>query len=419
MCKQLLLLFLFAFGSLEAQNTWQKKASFGGGDRGNACGFAIGNTGYILSGTDTGLFFTDMWSWNADSDSWKQVASYPGGNRVGLNSVVCNGSAYVIAGGKPSNCFGKVGGGVCGLGFFKDIWMYNPEARLWSYIDSSFPGKSRAYAVAVTDPVHEVIYFGTGDDNGTSYLSDWWAFNTKTRTWKIRTNFPGGPRDNAVGFYLNGKIYVGTGNNNDSVNNASNDFWEYTPSTNRWKRIADIPGIPLRCASAFTIGNYGYVCLGIGDTSYTSAGWRYDPSTNSWLKIADYPLGAIANAVAFTIGTNAYIGTGSNNSYYFRDLWAYTADDMLGVTIPTPAIAVNIYPNPSKTTASFKFSGIPALPAQLTIVDLLGNIVSSANLTQASGQFSLNVSELNSGIYFYRIFSGENQLKSGKFLISR
>ncbi|HTA27698.1 MAG TPA: kelch repeat-containing protein, partial [Bacteroidia bacterium] len=398
------------------QNTWVQKADFAPGGRDDASGFAIGNTGYILSGTDTGGYFTDMWAWNSLNNAWTQVNSYPAKKRIGTKSVSFNGYGYVLGGEEPASCYGpvKTHGAVCEGTFFKDIWRYNPDSNSWRMIDT-FPGLARDFAVAVINPNDSTIYYGTGNDNDTVYLSDWWAFYIPTATWTQLADFPGGQRDNAVSFCIDGKIYVGTGNDNDRTNYATNDFWQYTPSTNSWARIADIPGTPLRCATAFSIGNYGYVCLGVGDTAYTTAGWKYSPADNTWSSIAPYGGYAMTDGVAFTIGSNAYVGTGSHNGDDLSQFWEYTTET---TTLPTTSF-INLYPNPAKNTITLNYSGITELPATLKLMDALGNVVNTYTLTTTYGQPDIDVTALHSGTYFYRIYASGKVLNSGKFVIAK
>src|ERR1700679_463685 len=109
MKKILFLLFLFVGGSstslLHAQDTWSQKAGFAPGGRDDASGFAVGNTGYILCGTDTGGYFTDMWAWNSLNNTWTEVNPYPAKKRIGTKSVSFNGYGYVLGGEEPASCF--------------------------------------------------------------------------------------------------------------------------------------------------------------------------------------------------------------------------------------------------------------------------------------------------------------------------
>lgn len=416
MRKLLFLLFIFVLGSVNAQNTWLQKADFGGGGRDDASGFAIGNTGYILSGTDTGGYFTDMWAWNSGTNVWNEVAPFPAQKRFGIRSVSFSGYGYVLGGEEPAKCYGPIKrhGGVCAGTFFADIWRYNPDSNSWLELNP-FPGHSRNFAVAMADPDDSTIYYGTGNDNDSAYLSDWWAFYIPGNTWTRLADFPGGQRANAIGFFANGNIYAGTGNDNDPANYATSDFWQYTPSSNSWKQVADVPGIPLRCASAFSINNYGYVCLGIGDTTYTTGGWKYNAASNAWDSIANYGGGFMADAVAFTIGSNGYVGTGSHNGNEYSQFWEYSTVS----TAPNNTSFINLYPNPAKSTMYFNYSGITQLPATLKLIDALGNIMNTYIINNNYGQVILDVATFNSGTYFYRVYGSGKVLNSGKFVIAR
>lgn len=428
MRKLLLLVTLFIAGSfpftLQAQNTWVNKAPYGGGLRDEASGFAIGSKGYIFSGNDTGTYYMDMWSWNSISNVWAPAAAFPGGKRLGTESVSLNGFGYAICGEHPSNCFltsGRMGGGVCAGTFYNDVWKYEPLSDTWVN-DTAFPGGSRDFGVAVADPDDSTIYYGTGNNNGATFLSDWWAFYTPTHTWTQMANFPGGPRAFAVGFFANGKIYVGTGDDDDSINYASNDFWQYTPSSNTWVRVADVPGMPLRSASSFSIGNFGYVCLGLNNSSYSSAGWRYNTLTNNWRPIANYGGGTMSDGVAFAIDSNGYVGTGYSGDSTYSQFWEYTFDS--SATLGVPALIVktptaSLYPNPANDKVTVNFSGINNLPATFTLMDILGNTVNSYVINNATGQATFNVSRLSSGIYLYQVTDSGKLLKTGKLIITR
>lgn len=420
MRKLLLVLSFFAAGTMQAQNTWLSKAPFGGGARNYASGFSIGNTGYILSGSDEGSYFEDMWAWNMDSNSWTEMASYPGGERTGTRSVSLNGLGYVMGGEHPGGCFAQqTKGMVCGGTFYNDLWRYNPDSNTWT-IDTAFPGAGRNFAVALSDPDDSTIYYGTGNADDSAYFSDWWAFYAPTHTWTKMANFPGGQRDNAVGFFANGNIYVGTGDSHNAID-ATNDFWQYTPSTNTWVRIADVPGMPIQSASTFSIGNYGYVCLGLNDSAYTSGGWRYNTANNEWRPITNYSGGMTGNGVAFTIDSNGYVGTGSFNDSTYSQYWEYTFDNSssLGVTSVIKTASISIYPNPAKSVVTISYSGLNNLPATLTFIDMLGNVVSTSTLNNTTGQTTLDVSALSSGIYLYQFTGAGNLLKTGKLIIAK
>ncbi|MBK7035805.1 MAG: hypothetical protein IPH42_05555 [Bacteroidetes bacterium] len=65
---------------------------------------------------------------------------------------------------------------------------------------------------------------------------------------------------------MNGKGYIGTGDNYSSGDNYS-DWWEFNPVTNAWDSVPEFPGIGRRYMTSFTIGNIGYCGLGTSGTN--------------------------------------------------------------------------------------------------------------------------------------------------------
>lgn len=82
-----------------------------------------------------------------------------------------------------------------------------------------------------------------------------------------------------------------------------------------------------------------------------------------------------------------------------RATWLSTLPQY-GVSVPEFANAanMNVYPNPSVETVTFVSNG--AAVSLITILDINGRIVKTANVT--ADQTSVNVSDLSSGMYFYQ-----------------
>lgn len=84
-------------------------------------------------------------------------------------------------------------------------------------------------------------------------------------------------------------------------------------------------------------------------------------------------------------------------------------------------IAVNqsseimIYPNPSND-GQFTINGLKN-SNKLEVIDVLGKVVQTISISETT--FTLNISNLNKGIYFYKITNLENnQLTQGKLLFN-
>jgi hypothetical protein len=144
--------------------------------------------------------------------------------------------------------------------------------------------------------------------------------------WEQVADFPG-RKIGAVSFTLHKKLaYVGTGYNitysgsGDPILTPSKDFWRYNGST--WTQIADIGGDARVFATAFAIGNKGYVGTGMANTAMEDF-WEYDRSTNVWTQKADFGGGIRYGATGLSVGLKGYIGTGLSTFAYEKDFWEY------------------------------------------------------------------------------------------------
>ena len=86
---------------------------------------------------------------------------------------------------------------------------------------------------------------------------------------------------------------------------------------NAWTQKADFGGTALAQATAFSIGNKGYIGTGynVDDRSYKKDFWEYDPATNQWTQKADFGGTARYLATGFGIGSKGYIGTRVGSGY--------------------------------------------------------------------------------------------------------
>jgi hypothetical protein len=66
-------------------------------------------------------------------------------------------------------------------------------------------------------------------------------------------------------------------------------------------------------------------------------------------------------------------------------------------------IDLNVFPNPSSASLNVSFNIENNENAQLSIVDMTGKVVYNENV--ADGRTQINISALNSGVYYLRISS--------------
>ncbi len=88
-----------------------------------------------------------------------------------------------------------------------------------------------------------------------------------------------------------------------------------TQAQDYWVQKSNPLNVTRNNAAAFSIGNYGYMGLGIDDvTGYCSDLWQYNPADNTWTQKQDFPSGARTGAFGFSIAGKGYMGTGSNTT---------------------------------------------------------------------------------------------------------
>ncbi len=395
---------------VSAQNVWNVKANFSPGNRGECAGFAIGTNGFIMTGYDGTKLYQDVWTWSQSLDQWNQKSNFGGVARRAASAVSLNGYGFIM-GGKGASAF------------LADIWKYSPNTDTWQQ-KTSFPGYARYRALAIADTVNGIIYYTCGDRGATTYLSDFWCYNTKTDTWKQLKPFPGGQRAGPSGFYLNGMIYMGTGNNNDQIFEATYDWWKYNPVDSSWTQVTGLPrNAERRHAVTFTIAGRGYICLGdstsaSGTSAFLNDLWMYDAFADTWTQEANYGGIGAALSVGYSIGVKGYVGTGATSAYT-NEYWEYAPspqDTILGIPqVENPSIAINLYPNPAIQNICINHSPI-GKEAVLTITDILGNKILSRTINGSQNIVSIDISGFSSGMYFVEIISLDKYSPTLKFI---
>ncbi|MDX9697355.1 MAG: choice-of-anchor Q domain-containing protein [Bacteroidales bacterium] len=169
-----------------------------------------------------------------------------------------------------------------------------------------FWGLNRSGAVSFV--IDSCVYIGLGNDND-SVMCNFWKYDLATDLWNEIVSFPGGPRTEAVSFVIDGKAYVGLGRSNYPYTYYK-DFYEYNPITDQWTQIANFSGTARYNAVAFAIDSDGFVGTGTDEAGELRDFWKYNQITNSWTQVADMSGDKRAGAVAFTINNKAYVSGG-------------------------------------------------------------------------------------------------------------
>lgn len=209
---------------------------------------------------------------------------------------------------------------------FTSALSWSQNANSWVK-KSDFAGFKREQAVGFS--IDTKGYIGTGVDTSETVLKDFWEYDPSLDSWTQRADLPGSGRRNAFGFAMNGKGYIGAGIDNDeaTIGVKLADFYEYNPTTNTWTQKADFPGgggLGLYYATAFSADGKGYVCGGkVGQSDYVDEFWEYKPTTNQWTQRASFPGGIRYNMSSLVIDNVAYLGLGTDQNTYQYDWWQY------------------------------------------------------------------------------------------------
>ena len=202
-------------------NEWTQLADFEGTARYNSVAFTLGGKAYVGTGYDGDKYNSDFWEYDVADNSWTEIASFPGEKIESGFSFVIGDNAFV-AGGRNNGIHNT------------DFWMFNAESKTWtskvpddeeSYYDEFVTAVERHDAVAVA--VGDQAYIMSGYSSSSVATGSVYAYDAVENSWEEKTSFEGAARIMAVGFALNNRIFLGTGQNGTS---RFDDVWEFKPT---------------------------------------------------------------------------------------------------------------------------------------------------------------------------------------------
>lgn len=235
---------------------------------------------------------------------WHQKANFGGVTRSGAVGFSIGNKGYIGTG--LDNFSNKL----------NDFWEWDQVTNTWTQ-KANFV-TARTYAVGFA--IGNKGYVGLGWDNVSGYVSDFWEYDPTTNTWTQKANFGGAARIYAVAFAIGTKGYIGTGKNNT---NYFNEFWEWDQASNVWTQKANFSGLARSGAVGFSIGAKGYIGTGNDGSNIYNDFWEWDQGSDTWTQKANFGGSTRSYAVGFAIGAIGYIGTGRDNPTYYNDFWMY------------------------------------------------------------------------------------------------
>jgi len=250
-----------------AQDSWSKKAIFPGLSRVKATAAVVNGKAYVglgyepYVGTYVNGNYKDFWMYDPALDTWTQKANFPSTATDACVSFVLNNCIYV-------------GSGFNEIGFTNEFWKYDTNRNTWTRL-KNLPG-DRAGALICADSMH--IYYGTGYNTGN--YNDWWEYFPTTDSWTQRTSMPDNGRVNGVSVNINNRFFVSTGRHwggNLTGGHLIADIVEYDVTRNSWYERGNIPDGGRENAVSFVINGKGYIGQGENDTSIFNDFWSFEP----------------------------------------------------------------------------------------------------------------------------------------------
>ncbi|MBI3135388.1 MAG: T9SS type A sorting domain-containing protein [Bacteroidetes bacterium] len=383
---------VISFG--QGQNSWTKKAAFGGLKRERAVSFSVGGYGYVATGEDTvNITHNDLWQYDPTLDSWTQKADLPGSPRRNAVGFALDDKGYVGTGIDSSESSMGVE--------LNDFWEYDPATNTWLQ-KADYPGAGGFgvyYAGSFT--ADNKGYVTCGKYGPSAYAFDLWEYKPSTDSWSQRANFPGGVRYAVTALAIDNKGYVGMGIDQDLYRK---DWWQYDPATNIWEQRSNLPGTERGAASTFTLGSKGFVVFG-ADGGYKDELWEYNPYTDSWNIKANFPGGERRNAIAFSIGSKGYAGIGKGPSGIRQNFYEYTPALPLAVD-DYELLKIQVYPNPATELVNV-FLQQHSDARLMVLTDNTGNLVETQAVTSQTIQIMRDTKA--NGIYYLTILNDQNR----------
>jgi hypothetical protein len=156
--------------------------------------------------------------------------------------------------------------------------LYKLENEKWS-VQSALPFKYNGYAG---------FHCGFGFKNQVYILNtyDSYSYSPTTNEWKPLANIPLSHGNAMGGTYLNNKAYILT---------ADKTILEYDIQSNVWKSITKYPGKSQSSIISFSFNNIIYfglsTCHDCGEMkAFDRSLWTYNPVTNEWNQAEPFPI---------------------------------------------------------------------------------------------------------------------------------
>jgi len=245
-------------------DSWSQLDTFPGRPRVKAIGVAINGKGYVGMGSKGVPFentvFNDFYQFDPETGIWTSKASFPGKKSSDLAYTVVDGCLYTALGYD----------GVLGS---HETYKYDPQTDVWTRLKDA----PHYYAVPAFFSIGNSFFVGSGFQK--SNIRIFMRFDTEKGKWFESASLPKG-RILSNGLEINGKGYVMLGRYWSGVHNGGrllSDILEYDSNENVWIKRGDFPGGARQNAMVFQIQGRGYIVMGENDNQRLQDVWSFKP----------------------------------------------------------------------------------------------------------------------------------------------
>lgn len=278
-----------------------------------------------------------------------------------------------------------------------DFWEYDSETEEWTQL-ADCPCAGRYHPAFVQ--LEGKIFVGMG--NNSRNLNDWWEYDIPSNTWTEKDDLPGPPRHHPFYFGIDSIAYVGFGHGNtitSGVPEIYNDFYQFDPSTDEWTRLNDFPGEARVAGTQFDFNGKGYVLSGDGDDhSFMEEGelWEYTPESDTWTQLESHPGSSRWAPGNFVIDNFVYFMCGLSTVRMESDMMRFELEPLFVSAEEVPEFNLSVFPNPAKDRVTID-SDVSQF-SEIRLVNSFGQIVRLINTNQ------VDVRELENGLYYLQFF---------------
>ncbi len=341
---------------------------------------AVNSSGNIFAGTAEGKIFYS----SNNGNSWINTGLNAGSK---VKTITINHSGHIFAGTNGNGIFRSVNNGV--------TWQHVGEP-----ID--------VYSIAVNG--NGTLFAGTRLPEQAVYRSV-----DNGNSWNAV--FTGDHNFNSLAINHKGYVFTATGNLNT---NMMGDLIALSKDT----------GVSWVVPSTFGTSSYGLVINSRGDLflGRYKCVWVSTDDGENWIIETSGLEPDYGRLISYGVNSLGYLFAGQEGGYVYRTTFTTIGIENLGTGIPAYFNLYQNYPNPFNPVTIIKFdihntplSSIGEGPGvRLTIYDVLGkeiDVLVDEKLKPGSYQIQWDASGYTSGVYFYRLVTGDYSATNKMMLV--